>query len=307
MTIKNKRLEKEFWLFTILPNWTHVYLKLARIDKPAGALLLFIPFAWGITLSYIFSQSQYTIVYFLFKVLICFFGSLFMRSTGCIINDIFDRNIDKEVERTKNRPIAKGEVSVKQAVYFIVILLLLSLLVVLQLDYRSIVAALISLPLVVLYPLIKRITNLPQIWLGITFGWSLWVGWFHFSEVINIIPLLLYLSCIVWIISYDTIYAYQDRKDDVRLNVGSLTMILKDQPKYFIMTCYVLHILMLLLIGILMQFNSLFILMLLLSVGCMLRLIFILDINNSEQCWAFFKLNVRYGLFIWFAIFLQIS
>ena len=185
----------------------NLLIKLIRLKKPIGYMLLFWPCTWGLTLAYDFSKD---LNYYFFFLTLFFSGALLMRSAGCIVNDILDRKFDKQVERTKARPIASGEISVKLGFFYASTLCLLALLVLLNFNNLTIIIALGSMPLAFSYPLMKRYTYWPQFFLGITFNYGLILGWVSIKESLGIIPFIVYFGAIFWTLGYDTIYGYQD-------------------------------------------------------------------------------------------------
>lgn len=193
-------------------NKLSAYIRLARLDKPVGIWLLFIPCCFGLLLA----QSHDPILFLLF-----FIGSVVMRSAGCVLNDILDRDIDAEVERTKNRPLASGELTPKKASIFLAGLLLIGFLVLISLNLTAIILGFLALPLVALYPKMKRITYYPQAFLGITFNWGVLVGYAAATGEIGITAIIMYIGCIFWTLAYDTIYALQDIEDDQRIGINS--------------------------------------------------------------------------------------
>ena len=196
------------------------YLKLMRLDKPTGFLLLFIPCAYGIVVG----TDDINII---FKYLVIFFlGSVFMRSCGCIINDYFDREFDKKVERTKNRPIAAGTVTIKEACSLLLLLLLMSASLLTYLPIKAMMICFISIIPVIIYPLIKRISYYPQIFLGFTFNLGLIVGFTTVSKKFNAYIVIPYLGFVCWTIFYDTIYGLQDIQDDSKVGVKSFSIYL---------------------------------------------------------------------------------
>ena len=173
-------------------NQLKLFIDLTSLKKPIGFMLLFWPCIWGLTLVYDFSSSLNN--YFFFGLLFLT-GSILMRSAGCIVNDIVDRNFDKKVERTKNRPIASGKVSVKLGIFYTCVLCILAFLVLINFNYYTVIMALISMPLAFSYPLMKRITYWPQLFLGITFNYGLILAWISIANEISIIPII-FLSLI---------------------------------------------------------------------------------------------------------------
>ena len=192
-------------------NQINLFLELTRIKRPIGYMLLFWPCAWGLTLNFNFSEDLRIYFFYLFLFLA---GSILMRSAGCIVNDIIDRNYDKKVFRTKNRPIASEKISVKLGFLYAAILCLVALCVLINFNNFTILLALASMPLAFTYPLMKRFTYWPQPFLGITFNYGLILGWTSITSEINIEPIIFYLGAIFWTLGYDTIYGFQDLKDD---------------------------------------------------------------------------------------------
>ena len=186
-----------------------LFIELTRLDRPIGYMLLFWPCLWGLTIAYNFN---YELEKFSFYALLFLLGSILMRSAGCIINDIVDKNSDKKVERTKNRPIASGKVSVKLAIIYAFVLCGLAFLVLINFNKLTILMALLSMPLAFTYPLMKRFTYWPQLFLGITFNYGLVLAWISINNNIDLIPIIFYFGAIFWTLGYDTIYGYQDIK-----------------------------------------------------------------------------------------------
>ena len=212
-----------------------LFIQLTRLNKPIGFMLLFWPCIWGLTIAYNFNSSFNN---FFFYGILFLLGSILMRSAGCIVNDIADKNFDKKVERTKNRPIASGRLSVRIAFLYVLILCGLAFLVLINFNYFTILMALISMPLAFTYPLMKRFTYWPQLFLGITFNYGLILAWISIYNEISLIPILFYFGAIFWTLGYDTIYGYQDIKDDEIIGVKSTSIKFKNNPKKFILSCY---------------------------------------------------------------------
>ena len=199
-----------------------LFIDLTRLKKPIGYMLLFWPCAWGLTLAYDFSQN---LINYFFYLILFFLGAVLMRSAGCIVNDILDKEFDSKVYRTKDRPIASGKVSIKLAIFYSMTLCLLALLVLLNFNSLTIIMALGSMPLAFTYPLMKRFTYWPQLFLGITFNYGLILGWTSITGKIDLVPILFYLGAIFWTLGYDTIYGYQDIKDDEIIGCKNGTLI----------------------------------------------------------------------------------
>ena len=271
-------------------------IELTRLNKPIGFMLLFWPCLWGLTLSYNFDL---TLNLFIFYVLLFLSGSILMRSAGCIVNDISDKNFDKLVERTKNRPIASGLISIRLAIIYAAILCAIAFLVLINFNRFTILMALISMPLAFAYPLMKRFTYWPQLFLGITFNYGLVLAWISIKNDISLIPIMFYLGAIFWTLGYDTIYGYQDIKDDEIIGVKSTSIKFKKNPKKFILICYLSFIGSLILIGMLMKFNLFYFLFLIIPI---VQLIFFqlykLNVNDPTNCLAKFKSNNFLGIII---------
>ncbi|MDO7842480.1 4-hydroxybenzoate octaprenyltransferase [Sphingomonas immobilis] len=198
----------------LLPRALRPFALLARFDRPIGWWLLFWPGAWGVALAG-GAIPRWDLVLWLLL------GSIAMRGAGCVYNDIVDRDLDRQVARTRSRPLASGAVSLRAAWIWLVALCLIGLVVLLQLRVYAAVVALLSLGAVAAYPFMKRITWWPQAWLGIVFSWACLVGWSEIARSLTAPGLLLYAGSIVWVIGYDTIYALQDREDDALIGVRS--------------------------------------------------------------------------------------
>ena len=277
-------------------NQLKLFSELTRLKKPIGFMLLFWPCIWGLTIVYDFDSNLFN--YFFFASLF-FAGSILMRSAGCIVNDIVDRNFDKKVERTKNRPIASGKVSINLAVFYSCILCILAFLVLINFSYYTILMALISMPLAFTYPLMKRITYWPQLFLGITFNYGLVLAWISIANEISAIPIIFYFGAIFWTLGYDTIYGFQDIKDDEIIGVKSTSIKFKSDPKRFLFISYSLFIISLILIGFLMNFKNIYFLFMLLPIYH-LYIFQIKKLNPklSDDCLKKFKSNNFLGLLI---------
>ena len=273
-----------------------LFIELTRLSKPIGFMLLFWPCIWGLTLSYNFDLS---LDIFISYGLLFFSGSVLMRSAGCIVNDITDKNFDKLVERTKNRPIASGKISTKLGIIYSAVLCFIAFLVLINFNKFTILMALISMPLAFTYPLMKRFTYWPQLFLGITFNYGLVLAWISINNDISLIPIMLYLGAIFWTLGYDTIYGYQDIKDDEIIGVKSTSIKFKNNPKKFILVCYLIFIASLIFTGILMKFDLIYFLFLIISIFQLIFYqIYKLNVNDANNCLAKFKSNNLLGLII---------
>ena len=281
-------------------NQVKLFIDLTRLKKPIGFMLLFWPCAWGLTLAYDFSKD---LNYYFFYLILFFLGSVLMRSAGCIVNDILDKEFDAKVFRTKNRPIASGKVSIKQAVFYSIFLCFLALLVLVNFNFFTIVLALGSMPLAFSYPLMKRYTYWPQLFLGITFNYGLILGWTAVKSEISIIPILFYIGAIFWTLGYDTIYGYQDLKDDEIIGLKSTSIKFKTESKKFLYVCYSLLLLFLIIGGYNMEFNIYYYLLLIFPFfHLFLFQIKNFNLKDPSSCLRAFKSNNWFGLIIFLNI-----
>ena len=277
-----------------------IFIQLTRLNKPIGFLLLFWPCVWGLTLAYYYNG---TTTLYIKHIILFFLGSVLMRSAGCIFNDIVDRDLDKKVQRTRERPIASKKISVFEAFVYIVLLCLVALLILLQFNLLTILLGISSMTLAFAYPFMKRITYWPQLFLGLTFNWGIIMGWASITNSVSIEPIILYLSAIFWTLGYDTIYGLQDIHDDEIIGIKSTSINFKNNVKVFVGTCYSLCVLCILILGLLMEINKY---LLPLSVFFILSLIYQIKIfktDNPKSCLACFKMNNLTGLFIFLFIF----
>ena len=277
-----------------------LFIELTRLNKPIGFMLLFWPCSWGLTLAYDFSLNLNK---YFFYLSLFFLGSILMRSAGCIINDILDKEFDARVFRTKNRPIASGEISIKLAILYSLILCFMALIVLLNFNLLTIILAVGSMPLAFSYPLMKRFTYWPQLFLGITFNYGLILGWTSIYGEISIVPIIFYFGAIFWTLGYDTIYGYQDIKDDEIIGLKSTSIKFKGSAKKFLITCYVLLISLIIVGGYLMKFSYVYYL---LNIPAIMYLFFfqikIFDQENPLNCLKAFKSNNLFGLLIFLNI-----
>ena len=224
-----------------------------------------------------------------------------MRSAGCIVNDILDKKFDKRVSRTKDRPIASGKISVRLGLAYACMLCLIALIVLLNFNYFTIIIALASMPLAFTYPLMKRFTYWPQLFLGVTFNYGLILGWTSISSSIELIPLTFYFGAIFWTLGYDTIYGYQDIKDDEIIGLKSTSIKFKKNPKQFLLLCYSIFFTLLILTGLIMKFEFFFYFSLVLTFGHLfLYQIRNLNIKEPTNCLKIFKSNNIIGLLVFF-------
>ncbi|MBA1338483.1 MAG: 4-hydroxybenzoate polyprenyltransferase [Pelagibacterales bacterium] len=275
------------------------FITLTRLNKPIGFMLLFWPCAWGLTLAYSFDIdiSKY------YQNLILFFlGSVLMRSAGCIVNDIVDRNLDKKVERTKKRPIASGEISVFKSLFYVTILCLIAFVILLQFNLLTIVLGMSSMILAFGYPFMKRITYWPQLFLGLTFNWGILMGWTSIMDSMYLEPIILYVGAVFWTLGYDTIYGLQDIRDDEIIGVKSTSIKFKNYSKPFVGACYCLCILFILLMFLMMEMNKYLLILSVPFISTLIYQIKIFNLNNPDSCLVAFKINNFSGFLIFLFI-----
>jgi 4-hydroxybenzoate polyprenyltransferase len=223
------------WVDTHAPPWSRPYLRLSRLDRPIGSWLLLMPCWWSAALAagVIGNLGRLSLTLVLF-----FIGAFVMRGAGCTWNDITDRDLDALVERTRSRPIPAGQVSVRQAVAFLVVQALIGLAVLLQFNRFAVATGIASLVIVAVYPFMKRITWWPQIVLGLAFSWGALMGFAVMQERIDATALLLYAGSIAWVIGYDTIYAHQDTEDDALIGIKSTALLFGARTRPALTACY---------------------------------------------------------------------
>lgn len=270
------------------------YIKLMRLNQPTGFLLLFWPCTYGVLLANTSISSAKFIALFLF-------GSIVMRSAGCIINDIIDKDLDKNVHRTKNRPIASNAISIKSAIILLLFLLITGAFILFSLNATSIYIGLLSLVLVFFYPLMKRITRYPQAFLGLTFNIGALIGYASITNTINISSIIIYIGCWFWTMGYDTIYACQDITDDKRIGIKSTAITFQSSIKFYLQFFYLAMILCFILVGILSNYGFVYYVFISLILLTLIKQIQNLKHKSSQDCMKKFKAN---GTFIGLLIFI---
>ena len=281
-----------------LPRPLVPFVLLARFDRPIGAWLLFLPGLWSILLS----GARPGLAAWLIGLF--FVGAFLMRGAGCVVNDMWDREMDRSVTRTAGRPLASGALSLRMAVLFLAGLCTPSLVILLQLHPLAQVMGVASLLLVASYPLAKRVTWWPQLMLGFTFGWGAPMGYAAGCGRLDWAAGALYLAAITWILGYDTIYAHQDREDDALIGVRSTARLWGEQSRAFLAACYGATVAMLVLAGWLGGLSWAFFAALVVPAGLLARQIVRLDIHNPGLCLRLFKANREVGLAIGLAVLL---
>ena len=277
-------------------NQLNLFIELTRLKKPIGYMLLFWPCAWGLTLAYDFSKGIH--IYIIYLILF-FLGSVLMRSAGCVVNDILDKEFDSKVFRTKDRPIASGKISIRLAIFYSFILCLLAFIVLINFNLFTIVLALGSMPLAFTYPLMKRFTYWPQLFLGITFNYGLILGWTAIKGEMDIVPIIFYFGAIFWTLGYDTIYGFQDIKDDEIIGLKSTAIKFKGNAKKFLAICYSLLLILFTLGGYYMNFHfSYYLLLLVPFIHLFFYQMKVFNSNDPLSCLKAFKSNNLFGLII---------
>jgi 4-hydroxybenzoate polyprenyltransferase len=287
------------WVDTLAPSPIRPYLRLARADRPIGAWLLLMPCWWSAGLAAVAAGRPYPDPW---HVALFFIGAFVMRGAGCTWNDILDRDLDARVARTRSRPIPSGQVSVKAAAVFLVVLALVGLLVLIQFNRFTVMVGVASLAIVAIYPLMKRITWWPQVFLGLAFAWGALMGWAALFGKIDPPALLLYAGSIAWVIGYDTIYAHQDREDDVLVGVKSTARLFGTRTRLALLCFYAVAVGLIGLSGAAAGAGPVFV------IGCVLFGAHLgwqierLNIDDPDLCLRLFKSNRDAGLILFAAL-----
>ena len=278
------------------------FYELARYDKPIGFLLLMWPCLW----SYAAASSFIDKPLDLFYVILFIFGSIVMRGAGCTWNDYLDKHYDAKVERTKNRPLAANKISENKALIFLFIQLVIGFLILIQFNKLTILIGIFSIIPITIYPLMKRITWWPQLFLGITFNWGALLGWTAMTNNISIYSIVLYIGCVFWTIGYDTIYAHQDKIDDDFLGLKSSAIFLGENSKIAISIFYLVFFISISFLSLTLEsINGWLNYIILTLVGIHLaRQIYLLDINDPSICHSIFKSNNSIGFIVFFLFFI---
>ncbi len=277
-----------------------IFVQLTRLNKPIGFLLLFWPCLWGLALGYYFNNEA---LLFLKYTLLFLLGSILMRSAGCIFNDIVDKDFDKKVERTKNRPIASGKISVLKSYIYVFFLCLLSFFILLQFNYLTIILGIGSMFLAFAYPFMKRITYWPQLFLGLTFNWGIVMAWTAVTNNISLEPIILYIGAIFWTLGYDTIYGLQDINDDEIIGIKSTSIKFKNNVKIFVGISYAISIFFIFFLGFMLKIHFYYFIFSSLFVLSLIYQMIIFEKNNPQSCLRAFKHNNVTGILIFLFIF----
>ena len=278
-----------------------IFINLTRLNKPTGIMLLFWPCSWGLAYAYSIEKNFNQFLYFL---LLFFLGSVLMRSAGCIVNDIVDKDIDKKVQRTKNRPLACSSISIKLALIYTAILCGLAFLILIQFNMLTIILGFASMVFAFSYPFMKRITYWPQFFLGLTFNWGVVMAWTAVTNSISIEIVILYVSAIFWTLGYDTIYGTQDVADDEIIGVKSTSVKFKNNIKLFVSFCYFISSALIVFLFYNQFVLNNFSLLIIIYVLSLMYQIIKFKKDDPKECLKTFKINNFSGLFLFFGIFL---
>ena len=276
-----------------------IFINLTRLTKPIGFMLLFWPCSWGLALAF---ESNQNFNLFIKYLILFFLGAILMRSAGCIFNDIVDRDLDKKVFRTKQRPLAKGEISVKRSFFYVIILCALAFVVLIQFNFFTIMLGMGSMLLAFSYPFMKRITYWPQLFLGLTFNWGVIMAWAAAKNSISYEVIALYISAIFWTLGYDTIYGVQDMEDDEIIGIKSTSIKFKHNIKLFVSSSYFLTILIMFFLFKETININLFSFLFLLFCLSLIYQVYIFNKNKPKDCLNAFKFNNISGLILFLAI-----
>jgi 4-hydroxybenzoate polyprenyltransferase len=285
------------WVARLPAGW-RPYALLARFDRPIGSWLLVLPGFWAFALAAP-NWAEGLRLTALFGI-----GAVAMRGAGCVVNDLWDRDLDRRVERTRGRPLAAGTVSPRQALVFVAALCSVGLAVLVQLDRAAILLGFASVLPIVLYPLAKRVTNWPQAMLGLTFSWAAPTGMAAATGRLDATGLALWAAAFFWVLGYDTIYAHQDREDDARIGIGSTALLWGASTRPFLLACYAAMLVLLAVTGWLAGLSAFFWPALLLPAALLARQAATLDIHDPAGCLALFHSNREAGLAVALAFLL---
>jgi 4-hydroxybenzoate polyprenyltransferase len=289
------------WVDGLAPPVTRPYLRLARLDRPIGSWLLLMPCWWSVGLAGMHQGAMPS----LWHIVLFFIGAFAMRGAGCTWNDLVDRNLDAKVERTRSRPIPSGQVTAKQAALFLIAQALVGLAVLLQFNRYTVLCGFASLMVVVIYPFMKRITYWPQIVLGLAFSWGALMGWPAAFGRLDWPALVLYLGSISWVIGYDTIYAHQDREDDMMIGIKSTALLFLERTQPILAAFYAGAVVLIAVAGLMAGGGAIFLIGILGFAVHLTWQVMRLDINDPAHCLMLFKSNRDAGLLLFGAMLLD--
>jgi 4-hydroxybenzoate polyprenyltransferase len=287
------------WVDRGAPKWLRPYLRLTRLDRPIGWWLLLLPCWWSSALAAVADRAWGPSPWHIFLLLV---GAIVMRGAGCTWNDLVDRDIDAQVERTRSRPIPSGQVSVVAAAVFLVVQALIGLLVLAQFNRFAIMVGIASLGVVAIYPFMKRVTYWPQIFLGLAFSWGALMGWAGARAALEMPALLLYAGSIAWVLHYDTIYAHQDREDDALVGLKSTALLFAENTKPALTVFSAVAVILIGLAGYTAGAGLVFALGLAAFGAHLSWQIAAIEINNPESCLKMFRANRDAGLILFVAL-----
>ena len=290
------------WVDQSAPQWARPYLRLTRLDRPIGWWLLLLPCWWSSALAAVASGDWGPNPWHIVLLLV---GAIVMRGAGCTWNDLVDRDLDAQVERTRSRPIPSGQVSVAAAVGFLVLQALVGLLVLVQFNRFAIAVGIASLGVVAIYPFMKRFTYWPQIFLGLAFSWGALMGWAGARGALEWPAILLYLGSIAWVIHYDTIYAHQDREDDALVGLKSTALLFGAKTKPMLALFSAAAAVLIGAAGYAAHAGFVFALGLLAFAAHLGWQIVRIDIDDPESCLRIFRSNRDAGLILFAAMVLD--
>jgi 4-hydroxybenzoate polyprenyltransferase len=280
-----------------MPKIFSTIVELLRLDKPVGYLLVFFPALFGLFLAY---EEPIDLYY----IPVLFVGSVLARSSGCVINDFFDRDFDRQVLRTKNRPLANNTISTELALIILGLLLLLTMWILLYFTIIPIIIGIIAFCMIVIYPLMKRFTYFPQVFLGLTFNLGCLISYAEIKDDISVGALLMYIACGFWTFGYDSIYAFMDIKDDKSIGVKSSAIFLKDKNyKLFILCAYIIFM-VLYVVANLSTNNYLGLIGGAIALFVLSWQVKSLDVTDPANCLIRFKSNVYVGFIMAFSMLL---
>jgi 4-hydroxybenzoate polyprenyltransferase len=295
-TLTHTDINSDGWIDRRMPEWTQPYFKLARLDRPTGIWLLLLPCWWSIAL------ASPTAVNGIGMTVLFTVGAIVMRAAGCTVNDIIDRKIDAQVERTRSRPLPSGQISLFGALVFLAVLLSLGLGVLIQLNRLTIALGVASLVLVGAYPLMKRLTWWPQAFLGLTFNWGAIMGWTAVTGHVGWGAILLYVAGFCWTLVYDTIYAHQDARDDATIGVKSTARWFGRFSRFWLIGFAVAMLALLELAGDVVGLGAIFQYMLPLVAAHLAWLVLFWKIDDPRDCLRRFQASRWTGLLVVAAI-----
>jgi 4-hydroxybenzoate polyprenyltransferase len=286
------------WVDNLAPSYTRPYLRLARLDRPIGSWLLLMPCWWSVGLAGMHEDRLPN----LWHIVLFFIGAFAMRGAGCTWNDLVDRDLDGRVERTRSRPIPSGQVTVTQATMFMVAQALVGFLVLIQFNRFTVITGIASLLVVVVYPFMKRITYWPQIFLGLAFSWGALMGWPAAFGRLDWPAIVLYAGSIAWVIGYDTIYAHQDRDDDLLIGIKSTALLFGERTPAMLAIFYAGAIVLIAAAGFMAGGGIIFTIGIVAFATHLAWQVSRLDIGDSAHCLTLFKSNRDAGLILFAAM-----